>query len=177
MRIGYKVHAGFLKYWKEVETQVIEAATAKDDKGNYIFNHIYVSGYSQGGALVGLCHECIWYHRPDLRFNGLYSFSFEGPRFFAGFKIKRVIRDRWSHFYEFINDKDIVPHLPPRIFGYTHVGNIIKYGRGRKLGFTESHYPDMVGMSLLEFSHTEVIPNISLEEIPLETQVDNHYLS
>lgn len=177
MRTPYKVHTGFLKYWKQVEDRIIEVVTARGDDGKHLFKHIYISGYSQGGALAGLCHECVWFHRPDLRADGLYTFSFEGPRFCASFALKRTIRDRWIHFYQFINDKDIVPHLPPRIFGYTHVGQIIHYGRGRKLGFTESHYPDIIKTSLREFSPAEVIPNVSFSDIPLETQRDNHYLN
>lgn len=77
MEIPYRVHRGFLAAWKEVEDIVI--AKIADPK----YRRIIVVGYSHGGALASFCHECVWFHRPDLRESGLYGFGFEAPRMYA----------------------------------------------------------------------------------------------
>ena len=71
----YRVHRGFLAAWKEVEDIIIAKITEKDDP--LLCNkwkHIIVVGYSHGGALAAFCHECVWFHRPDLREEGLEFF-------------------------------------------------------------------------------------------------------
>lgn len=58
MDITFRVHRGFLAAWKTVEDVVISKITEKVD-GEYKWQHIIVVGYSHGGALAGLCHECV----------------------------------------------------------------------------------------------------------------------
>jgi hypothetical protein len=53
-----------------------------------------VVGYSHGGALAAFCHECVWFHRPDLREKGLLGYGFEAPRIYAGFKVKKELAQR-----------------------------------------------------------------------------------
>lgn len=149
MEIPYKVHGGFLKCWKAVEDIVIEKITEIDTDGQYKYNTIYCAGYSHGGALTMLCHECVWFHRPDIR-KSCYSVSFDGPRVYGGYKVKPELRERWVHFFEVRNDSDIVTHVPFWIMGFTHVGNILHIGRDARYGWTGSHYDDKIMNSLKE---------------------------
>lgn len=149
MKIKYKVHGGFLKCWKAVEDIIIAKIKEQNDNSTYKFSSIICSGWSHGGALTMLCHECVWFHRPDIRKN-CFSVSFEGPRVYGGFKVKKCLRERWAHFYEVVNDKDIVTHMPPRIFGFSHAGNILHIGRHSGLGFINSHKSEGVLQSLEE---------------------------
>ena len=55
MEIPYYVHRGFLAAWKEVEDIIINKIS------NPAYKQIVTVGYSHGGALAGLCHECVWY--------------------------------------------------------------------------------------------------------------------
>ena len=57
----YRVHAGFMKAWKEVEDIVIEKITERSAVMNmaYRWNKIITVGYSHGGALAAFCHECV----------------------------------------------------------------------------------------------------------------------
>jgi len=152
MEIPYRVHRGFLSAWKEVEDIVIEKIDERDSDGEYKWNKVVVVGYSHGGALAGLCHECVWYHRPDLRDCGLIGFGFEAPRFYAGFRVKKALRERWSNFFIVRTNNDIVTHCPPVIFKYTHVGDIIQIYGDISLApnkwwipkCVKSHYPDVV---------------------------------
>lgn len=121
----FYVHSGFLSAWKEVEDIVIDKITQRNDDGTFSFSEITVVGFSHGAALACLAHEAIWYHRPDLRGNGLVTYAFEAPRVYGGFRLKDNIKERWNDCFVFRNGSDIVTHLPPRIFGFRHVGEIV----------------------------------------------------
>ena len=156
MDISYRVHRGFLAAWKTVEDIIIAKILEKDvDLQCYKWKSITVAGYSHGGALAGFCHECVWYHRPDLRRQGLVGYGFEAPRFYAGFRVKTLLKQRWEHFYVVRNRNDIVTHCPPVIFGYAHVGHLLKIGKNidtrtyHKPHCVGAHYPDKVYESLV----------------------------
>lgn len=151
MEIPYRVHRGFLAAWKTVEDIIIEKITEIDKPSPlYKWKHIVVIGYSHGGALAGFCHECVWYYRPDLRREGLIGFGFEAPRFYAGWKVKEVLKQRWEHFYIIRNNNDIVTHCPPVLFRFCHVGDIKKvHGdtslvESRCFKCIKSHFPECV---------------------------------
>lgn len=152
METPYKVHRGFLKCWKQVKDIVIEKITETNLDGSYKFNRIIVSGYSHGGALAQFCHECVWYHRPDIREN-CWSYGFEAPRIYAGFRVKKELRERWAHFVLIRNHIDIVTHVPPRVLGFCDLGTVMHIGRFQSYGkydFLVSHFPNSVYDSLKE---------------------------
>lgn len=152
----YYVHRGFLKQWKAVQEIIINKITEKNTKGNFKWTKIIVVGYSLGGAIAQFCHECVWYHRPDLREDGLEGYGFEAPRImftgWLGFKhVKPELAARWAKFKIYRNYHDIVTHCPPTIlFGYRHAtdNKVIKIHGDRKLsgakwyipGFVKDHY-------------------------------------
>lgn len=150
MEIPYRVHRGFLAAWKEVEDIIIAKITEKNAKDNYKWSKIVVVGYSHGGALAGFCHECVWFWRPDLRESGLIGYGFEAPRFYAGWKVKKELKERWETFFVVRNNNDIVTHCPPAIFGFCHVGTILKiHGdtslvEGKYCKCVKSHFPECV---------------------------------
>ena len=129
MTINYRVHGGFLAAWKEVQDIVI--AKIKETKSitdlDYKWQKVVVIGYSHGGALAAFAHECVWYYRPDIREN-CWGISFEGPRIYSGFWVKDELQERWKNFRVFRNRADIVTHMPPRAFGFCHVGEMVKIG-------------------------------------------------
>ena len=159
MKIPYRVHRGFLAAWKEVEDIIISKICEDGDDGNYKWKHIVVVGYSHGGALAGFCHECVWYWRPDLRENGLEGYGFEAPRFYAGFHVKKRLKERWEKFTVIRDNNDIVTHCPPYIFRFCHVGKILKVHGDVKLGpnkwyipnCVKSHYPQVVYDALIKY--------------------------
>lgn len=152
MESPYRVHSGFLKAWKEVEDIVIAKITETKDNCEPKFNKIIVVGYSHGAALAAFCHECCWFHRPDLQKvnEAILGYGFEAPRIYAGFKVKDYLQERWTNFTVIRNHTDLVTHMPPRLFGFCHVGNLKQIGRKAKYSCIKSHYPDNVLNSLLE---------------------------
>lgn len=137
-------HRGFLKVWKEIEPMVW------DQISDINFKKIIITGYSHGAAIALLCHEYIWYSRPDLR-DSSFGFGFGCPRVLWG-KRDPVIENRWKNFTVIRNIDDIVTHLPPAIFGYFHVGRLLKIGERGKYSITEAHYPENI---LTELEHFE----------------------
>lgn len=157
MEISYRVHRGFLAAWKTVEDVVISKITEKVDD-EYKWQHIIIVGYSHGGALAGFCHECVWFWRPDLRINGLEGYGFEAPRFYAAWSVKKELKERWSKFTVIRTNNDIVTHCPPAIFGFCHVGKILKIKGDTSLvkdkripKCVKSHYPEVVYQALVDF--------------------------
>ena len=123
MDVSWKAHSGFVRAWKECDdiigTIVGEFVERCLDKG--ASPNVLISGYSHGGALAMLCHEYIWFNWPILR-NHLETYAFEAPRVMGHYKVPKEVQTRWKNFYLVRNGKDIVTHLPPRIFGFCHAG-------------------------------------------------------
>ena len=155
MEIPYFVHGGFLKCWKAVEDIVIEKIKEKGANGAYKWNRVIVVGYSHGAALAALCHECVWFHREDLRIFGLQGVGFDGPRIYAGFKVRRAIAERWEHFTMYRNCNDIVTHLPPVLFGFRHVGNLIEIRSDKWVNCFKAHYQSEIRKSLKAYDPEE----------------------
>lgn len=156
--VKFRVHAGFLAAWKEVEDIVIAKIRELDHNKQFKFKKITIVGYSHGGALAGLCHEVVWFWRPDLRSGRLIEgYGFEAPRFYGCLLVKKALRERWETFTVIRTNNDIVTHCPPAIFGYCHVGSILKAKGDKSLcpnkrvpGCVKSHYPEVVYDALLK---------------------------
>ncbi len=164
MTVSYRVHRGFLAAWEEVKSIIEAKITERElrdptkdeyDDGyeqvmDYRWKHIIVVGYSHGAALAGLCHEFVWFHRPDLRQGDLEGYGFESPRFYAGFRVKKALEERWKNFTVVRCNNDIVTHCPPAIFGYCHVGRLLKVKgdtsmvKNHHCKCVKSHYPEVV---------------------------------
>lgn len=155
MAIPYRVHGGFLENWKIVEDIVIEKIKEKNADGGYRWKRVITVGYSHGGALAALCHECVWFHREDLREGAIAGISFDGPRVFGGLYVPAALKERWAHFYVVRNYHDIVTHLPPVVMFFRHVGALLKIGAGDDPGFFNAHYPGEIRESLGAFQETE----------------------
>lgn len=130
----WKCHAGFLKVWKSVkpylEPLILDPTVRR----------VCVVGYSHGAALALLCHEYIWYHRPDLR-DTLCGYGFGCPRVLFGC-VPDDVAVRWDTFFRVSNENDIVTHLPPRVSGYCHVGVPVSIGENGKYSPIDAHRPE-----------------------------------
>lgn len=127
-------HRGFLKTWKEIEPYLEARIKSKRVK------KIISTGYSHGAAIAVLCHEYVWYNRQDIREN-IEGFGFGCPRVVWGSK---GAEKRWERFCVIRNINDIVTHLPPAIFGFSHVGTLLKIGERGKYSTIEAHYAENI---------------------------------
>ena len=117
----FKVHRGFYECYYQVRNIILDKVYSKEWK------EVTVIGYSHGGALCGFATQDIRYHFPKLKLRG---YGFESPRFV---KIKKDLKYMWDDFTVIRNGNDLVTHLPPRIFGYSDVGSMIKIKGDTKL--------------------------------------------
>ena len=123
-------HEGFLRVWRSI-LPYIEGVLLDLD-----VREITTVGYSHGAAIALLCHEYVWYNRPDIR-DKISGYGFGCPRVVWG----RVAmeKDRWRSFYRIKNFDDIVTHLPPGSFGFKHVGNEINIGGVGRYSRIDAH--------------------------------------
>lgn len=135
-RVVWFAHRGFLRVWKSIEAHIAPVIADKSIK------EITIIGYSHGAAIAVLCHEYVWFNRPDLR-NRLCGYGFGCPRVFWGLHTKNLNR-RWKNFTVIRNTDDIVTHLPPVLFGFSHVGSMIKIGEKKKYSRVDAHRPENI---------------------------------
>lgn len=141
-------HRGFLKVWLSLEPYIKREIENNDVK------RIYTVGYSHGAALGVLCHEYIWYNRPDLR-DRIFGVGFGCPRVIFGL-ISAALKARWERFLVVRNIDDIVTHLPPKILGYTHVGRMLLVGKVGKYSKIDAHRPENISAELEELKEVNI---------------------
>ena len=115
-KIKWYIHCGVKIKWKGIENQV------KEYLDNYKGKELYLTGHSQGGALALLCHEFIKFNYPNIKVN---TITFGAPRIVFWINLKKI-KNRWCDVINYQKTSDMVPRLPPVIFGYRHVGTKVK---------------------------------------------------
>lgn len=130
MEHKWYAHRGFLKVWKVIEPHLQAQICDPSVK------HIIIGGYSHGAAIALLCHEYCKYNRPDVKVEG---YGFGAPRVLWGF-MRKAVKKRFEGFTVIRNGHDIVTHVPPALFGYRHVGTMIKVGRRKGYNSVASHF-------------------------------------
>ncbi len=140
-RTVWRAHRGFLTVWRSMEPHLADMIADAS------VQRIVSVGYSHGAALAVLCHEYVWFHRPDLR-EMTEGFGFGCPRVIWG-NLTGDLRARWRNFTVIRNLDDIVTHLPPAILGYTHVGRMLEIGEAGKYSPVDAHRAENILAELL----------------------------
>jgi len=118
------VHTGFEETWKALRPGVLRQFEALGCHPNDAKTHIYTTGHSLGGAVATLAAFDL--HNAGFNIGG--SISFEAPRVGnAGFqeRFNEVLSE--ALLYRVTFHRDIVVHVPPRMFGYQHTNPEIFY--------------------------------------------------
>lgn len=139
-RTLWYAHRGFLAAWREIQPRV--APLIRDLE----VEEIIIAGYSHGAAVAVFCHEYAWFHRPELR-EKLYGYGFGCPRVFWGIPAGKLLK-RWEHFVVIRNLDDIVTHLPPACFGFSHVGTVLEVGKKGAYTGVQAHFDENILVSL-----------------------------
>ncbi|MBQ7322746.1 MAG: hypothetical protein IJW99_11660 [Clostridia bacterium] len=143
-------HGGFLRVWRSVLPH-LEAMLADPT-----LTGVTAVGYSHGGALALLCHEYVWFHRPDLR-HTLNGYGFGCPRVL--FRPDPRLRARFTRFTVIRNRNDAVTYLPPSLWGYAHVGKLLEIGEEGKYSPIDAHRPQNI-LRELQAWEKENYPNV-----------------
>lgn len=144
MADAWYCHRGFLNVWKEIEPYIEEQIKDK------AVTHIEITGYSHGASIALLAHEYVKFQHPDVEVS---SVGYGCPRVVWGSPSDNVLA-RFEQFVVVRNENDIVTHLPPRIFGYRHVGTMTEIGEGDE--WFKAHLPERYLKSLWTEPETEV---------------------
>ncbi len=150
-RMGQTVwfaHRGFLKAWRTVEPYLSKEIL------NPSVKKIVITGYSHGAALAVLCHEYVWYHRPELR-QRLEGYGFGCPRVLWGIRSDEVLT-RWERFCVIRNMDDLVTHVPPAIFGFFHVGEVLEIGKRGTYSRIDAHRPENILTELRRYEPSQL---------------------
>ena len=137
-RMGHSAwyaHHGFLRVWRALIPYL--ESPLRDPT----LTAVTVVGYSHGAALATLCHEYVWFHRPDLR-AALQGYGFGSPRVL--FRPTAEVRVRWERFTVVRNLDDAVTHLPPSFLGYAHVGQLLEVGERGRYTAVDAHRPNAI---------------------------------
>lgn len=123
MNVIWFCHRGFLKVWKIIKAY-IEACIM-----NPRVKKIKIVGYSHGAAIALLCYEFCKFNRPDCEIEGV---GFGCPRVFWGY-VPKAVKERVKDFKVVRNGNDIVTHVPPAVFGYRHISELVEIGESKGL--------------------------------------------
>jgi hypothetical protein len=134
--IHFRCHRGFLRVWKSMEPYLTRLILDPSVR------RIVTVGYSHGAALAVLCHEYVYFHRPDLR-TSMEGYGFGCPRVIWGLR-SRALTERWCRFTVIRNLDDLVTHLPPALFGYFHVGTRLEIGERGRYSPIDAHRPESI---------------------------------
>jgi len=113
-KVKLYAHRGFLKKYKGVREKINEIVLDKNPK------KIIISGFSQGAAIAILCHEDMKYLYPN---KNVKTYAFGAPKVFW-FKNLDKVWERFADLNLYLIKTDLIPTLPPSIFGYKRVGKI-----------------------------------------------------
>lgn len=129
MPVTWYAHSGLVSKWKAIEDDVLKLVTSKNLP-------VKLSGFSQGGGVAILANESIRYHCPNLM---TLTMTYGAPRVVWFWNLGKI-KHRFLGVMNWQNRQDIVPHLPPWLFGYRHVNKIKRIGKWRPtLRFKKAH--------------------------------------
>ena len=133
----YKCHRGFARVWQSmqyaIETEVADILS----KHNVI--SIVCCGYSHGGAMSLFATEDMTLLYGDKV--AVSGYGFGGPRVLFG-RVPNALKERLKNYTLIRNVPDIVTHVPPRIFGFKHVGKFVRLNSKGKYGLFKAHYAE-----------------------------------
>lgn len=148
-------HRGFLRVWKTLR-EYIEPEVEKLTQERTVTEIICV-GYSHGAALAGFCTEDMKYlYGEKIEVRG---YGFGCPRFVWG-KLPKAVKERFKAFTPVRNVPDIVTHVPPAIWGYSHGGKLLKIGKHWQYNPIRAHYPDVYIKELTEYDRKNSDDNL-----------------
>ena len=130
---GIKAHRGYIEKYMSVRDIILKELVDSKPK------EIILVGHSAGGAMASLTFIDIKNLYPDTPLNAvtfgmLRVFNVEGAKWF------RTYRD---NFIRVVNGRDLIPNIPPLLFGYRHVGRLVRIGKRPwwKIYSIKDHHP------------------------------------
>jgi triacylglycerol lipase len=122
------VHSGFWEEANKVYPGILEAVKA----GRKNNEKVYVCGHSLGGAMAVLVAEMLCHDKIPVEELRTFGQPRVGTR-----KFRRHLEGcKIGSYHRYVNNNDIVPRVPPALFGFVHGGKLMyinSYGNIRNL--------------------------------------------
>lgn len=129
-------HRGFLAAWKDVRDEIEMRVSEILAIYGFHIAKIRCIGYSHGAALAQLCTEdMVYLYGDELDVQGV---GFGCPRVVWGI-VPKAVKTRLKAFKVVRNGRDIVTHVPPLVFGFRHISEVVEIGQRDQV---KDHYPD-----------------------------------
>jgi len=111
-------HEGFLKAYNSVKDKIHNVIIDNPSK------EVHITGHSLAGSLANLCAVELFLNK-DVRLGGLYTFG--SPRVFDSASAAHLNSILKGIHFRFVNNNDIVPHLPPEASDFSHWGRLMYF--------------------------------------------------
>ena len=108
-------HGGYVKSYKSIQDRLWKEIEDCEK--------VFISGYSQGSAYAILAHEDLFFHDKQVE-----TIAYASPRVFFWWGFWQL-KKRLKNLTLVHMRGDIVTHLPPIVFGFTHIGDKKKLGK------------------------------------------------
>jgi triacylglycerol lipase len=123
--LGGQVHQGFWQDWRDVADPVVEQV----NRLRYQNQPLMITGHSLGGALSALA--ALTLQQADQPVQSVYTFG--APRLGNDAFARNYNRQLQAKTFRLVNHNDIVPRVPPKSWGYSHVGQLVYFDQTGRL--------------------------------------------
>ncbi|OAD69508.1 hypothetical protein PHYBLDRAFT_92267, partial [Phycomyces blakesleeanus NRRL 1555(-)] len=116
---GASVHTGF--YTAYIQSQATVLSLVRAQLTAHPSYRIVVTGHSLGGALAPLAALDLYQRDARITKSNLFIYTYGAPRI-GNANFAYYVSATGITYERTVNDRDIVPHLPPQKFGFLHAG-------------------------------------------------------
>ncbi|KAI7872485.1 Alpha/Beta hydrolase protein [Spinellus fusiger] len=116
---GAEVHSGF--YDSYISSQFVVVPIVLDQLDKYPSYRVLVTGHSLGGAIATVATLDLYQRDIRLSNANLFAQTYGGPRV-GDANFAYYFSSTGISFERTVNNRDLVPHLPPQKFGFLHAG-------------------------------------------------------
>lgn len=158
-RLNLRYHRGFSEAYNSISEQVNAIVNINLDKD------VYITGHSLGGALANICAVELSLHK-DVCLEGLYTFG--SPRVYDSLSAAYLNSILKEIHFRFVNNNDIVPHVPPEISDFSHWGRLMYFRDSGELLVDE----DLSWWETIQYAAEGLIADIG--ELGIDAEKDHH---
>lgn len=133
---GIEAHRGYIEKYMSVRGYILQELAESNPK------EVVLVGYSAGGSIASLAFMDLKHLYPDTPVNGITFgmvrvFNKEGALWYRSFR---------DNFIRVVNGRDFIPNLPPALFGYRHIGRLVRIGNRPLLSIfsVKDHHPGYI---------------------------------
>lgn len=114
----FEQHEGFYYAYHSVQQEILEMVEKHQEKA------IFITGHSLGGACANQCAVDLEIIQ-GIDIKAMYSYG--SPRVYSD-ESAAIINKAMKHkLHRVVNNNDVVTRVPPRMFDYSHIGQLIYF--------------------------------------------------